>query len=404
VLLTRLGNYFGGIVYIQVCGIIPEKFINLCLINNILLWAVTKKDQDFYAYIRLGDFFSIRPIVKNSQTRIKVLGYNGFPFFLKKVKHRKMFVGGALLFCFLLHYFSSFVWFVDVEGVKTLSKDQVLSVVYAQGLKPGSQKGAVERKAIENTLMVTLPEVAWVSVSYMGTRAMIEIVEKTIPKQESKEPANVVADKNGVITELIVLSGQAAVKKGATVKKGDILIKGEIPPFISPDGNTAALPGSFIKATGIVKAKVWYDSYGEDWLVREIPERTGNKVSTLSLKIGSREFALKTAGELPFATYETEILTKNIPWWRNSGLPVESTMHVFYETLPVLLEKSNEECLEEAQRQALAALADRIPENAQILSRNIEVIKMGETNVVRVRISVEAIEDIGRVVNISQGG
>ncbi len=380
--------------------------MNLCLANNILLWAVTKKDHDLYAYIRLGDFFVIRPLVKVSQTRVKVLGYNGFPFFLKKMKHRKMLVIGALLFCFLLHYLASFVWFVDVEGVKTLSKDQVLNVVYAQGLKPGSPKGAVERKTVENTIMFTLPQVAWVSVSYLGTRAVIEIVEKTIPQQESKEPANIVAEQNGVISELIVLSGQGVVKKGDTVKKGDILIKGEVPVYVPPEGAVAgpSVPAQLVKAAGIVKAKVWYESYGEDWLVREVPERTGNKVSTLVLKIGSRELALKTAGELPFATYETEVITKKIPWWRNSELPVESIMQVFYETLPVLLEKSKEECQEEAKRQALAALADQIPENAQILSRNMEVIKLGETNVVRVKLSIEAIEDIGKVVDISQGG
>lgn len=408
-LLTRLGNYFGGTVYIKVSGIIPEKFINLCLTNNILLWAVTKKDQELYAYIRLGDFFIIRPLVKLSQTRVRVIAYNGLPFFLKKMKHRKMMVGGALLFCFLLHYLASFVWFVDVEGVKTLSKDQVLNVVYAQGLKPGSKKGVVEKKTIENAIMFTIPEVAWVSVSYMGTRAVVEIVEKTFPKQESKEPANVVAEKNGVITEFIVLSGQGVVKKGDTVKKGDIIIKSEVPPYV-PSAESGVVPSvplappQFVRAAGIVKAKVWYDSYGEDWLVREIPKRTGNKVSAVALKIGSREFALKRVEELPFATYETELSTKKIPWWRNSEVPVESTMQVFYETVPVLVEKSKEECLEEAKRQALAALADRIPENAQILSRNIELIEMGETNVVRVKVSVEVIEDIGKVVNISQGG
>lgn len=393
-LLTRLGNYFGGIVYIKIQGIIPEKFVNLCLANNILLWNVTKREQDLYAYIRLGDFFAIRPLVKVSQTRVEVRGYNGFPFFLKKMKHRKMLVIGALLFCFLLDYCSSFVWFVDVQGLQTLSKNEVLRVAYEQGLRVGSKKDTIEQKNVENTLLVTIPQVAWVSVHFMGTRAVIEVVEKTFPKEESKEPAHVVADKDGVITEMIVVAGQGVVKQDDTVKKGDILIRGE-----SPLGFAAG-----IKASGIVKAKVWYESYGEDWLVRSVPQRTGNKVSSFCLTIGNEQFVLKRVDELPFATYDTEVLTKKIPWWRNNTLPVESTMQVFYETLPVLIEKSRDACLEEAKRQALAALTEQIPKNAQILTRNIEVMTLDEPNVVRVKIRVEAIENIGKILTIVQGG
>ncbi|MDF2929591.1 MAG: sporulation protein YqfD [Anaerospora sp.] len=66
--------------------------------------------------------------------------------------------------------------------------------------------------------------------------------------------------------EIIALAGQPAVKKGDTVRKGDVLIKGIAPDIAPTSPNQPAqsapitTPPQLVKASGIVKARVWYES------------------------------------------------------------------------------------------------------------------------------------------------
>ncbi|MCQ2385445.1 MAG: sporulation protein YqfD, partial [Clostridia bacterium] len=46
------------------------------------------------------------------------------------------------------------------------------------------------------------------------------------PEEKKKEPANLVAERDAVVTQTDVLHGELAVSGGKTVKKGDLLVSG----------------------------------------------------------------------------------------------------------------------------------------------------------------------------------
>lgn len=391
-LILKMVNYLTGIVLIKISGTMPEKFINLCIAQQIFLWNITKSQEDIYAYIRLPDFFRIRPLVRRSRTRVQVIAYKGLPFFTKRIKKRKVFVAGALLFIFLLYFLSSFIWFIDIVGLKNLSSENIINIVYACGLKPGTPKEVINVKEIENEVLLQQPDIAWVGINFTGTRAVIEIVEKTAVKQEDKNPANVVACKDGIVTEVIAIAGQSNVKKGDTVKKGDLLIS----------GLTADLPNQFVRAKGIVKARVWYEGYGEGYLVKTEYQRTGRQDISVRLRIGSNEILLKKDNDQIFDKSETEVIHKTLPWWRNKELNVESIINIRYELKPVYYQQSLEQAKDEARARAMQVLQNLVPESAYILTRNIDILKTTEENLIRVKASVEAIEDIGQTVIITQ--
>jgi similar to stage IV sporulation protein len=403
--MLKIANYLNGIVRVKISGAIPEKFINLCLARGIYLWGITKQGDNLYSYIRLPDFFRIRPLVKISQSRVSVVGFSGWPFTLKRIKRRKMLIAGAVLFFIALNILTSYIWFVDVVGPQTVSSKRVKAIAGQKGLKPGASKHNVDMKAVESEIILTLPEVAWAGVSVAGTRAIIEVVEKTLPKKEDKSPANIIAAKDGVITEIITIAGQAAVKKGDTVKKGDVLIRGfTAEPIMATPGQTPiiTLPSQFIRANGIVKARVWYESYGEAGVVRETYQRTGRQVVAVTMKVKEHELVLKHASTQPFPRYETEVLHKKLQGWRNSGFAVESTINIFHEVAATTVEVTMEEARDDARGKALQAAQALVPETAQVLSRNIEILKTAEPGLVRVKVSVETIEDIGQTSSITQ--
>jgi similar to stage IV sporulation protein len=407
VLTLRIANYLNGVVRVKICGPVPEKFINLCLARGIFLWSITKHNDDVLADIRLPDFFRIRPLVRKSLSRIEVVGYRGFPFALKRLKRRKMLVVGAVVFFVLLHVLTSYIWFVDVTGQNRFSGDQIKMIARASGLKPGAAKDRVDVRGIENQILLQAPQIAWVGVSLTGTRAVIEVVEKTLPKQEDKSPADIVAAKAGIITEIIAIAGQAAVKQGDTVKKGDLLIKGmlaslPVQPQAPGQPPPAVEPPKLLRANGIIKARVWYEGYGEASLVQVDWERTGRQTVGISLRIKEHQFTLKPVPAQPYEHFQTEVIHKKLLDWRNSDFAVESTIDVVYEVVAKSQEISWEEARDLAKGKALQTVQELIPENAQVLARGIETLKGAEPGLVRVKVSVETSEDIGHTANITQ--
>lgn len=402
-MLLRIANYLQGAVRIRISGAFPEKFINLCLARGIFLWGIFRNDGDLIASIRLADFLRIRPLVRLSRSRVQVVGHGGLPFTVKRIRRRKMMVVGALLFFFFLNLLSSYIWFVDVSGQKMVAADRIRALAADHGLRPGVRKNSVVAKELEKEVLLDLPEVAWVGIRLSGTRAVVEVVEKTLPKPEDKSPAHVVAAKDGVITEIIALSGQPAVKKGDTVKKGDLLVKGFPPAPPSEDGKppVIAVPATLIRASGIVKARVWYESYGEAGLTQEIEERTGRQVLAVTLKAGQHEVVLKGAPTQPFARFETEVIRKKLPGGRNSDFVVESTINIFHELSSAKHDISPEQARDLARSKALSTVQNLIPEGAQVLGRDITVLKTPEPGLVRVKVMVETIEDIGQTMNIN---
>lgn len=406
-MMSNAVNYLRGAVRIRVDGGMPEKFINLCVMQNIFLWGITKNNTGLFAWMRLEDFFTIREVVRKSRTRITIVRRYGLPFTAKRLKRRKILLIGPVVFFLALNILSSYVWFVDVIGLKNLPDGRIKEIAFQQGLKPGALKNDINTKAIENEILLNHPGVAWIGVNFVGTRAVIEIVEKTVPRQEDKSPADLVAGKDGVITEIIVLAGQSMLKKGDTVKKGDLLIKGAVQqPLEVPEAMTKppvpAVQDQPIKAKGIVKARVWYESYGEAELITAVHEQTGRQQLGVLLKIGSNEFVFKKPDLTQFMLYEQESIHKKLPLWRNSDLLVESNIDVYHELDTKWLTITLEQARDAAKSKALDQLQRMIPETAHVLSRNIEVIKTTEANLVRVKVTLEAEEDIAESVIISQ--
>lgn len=404
-MIFNISNYVSGIVRIRIRGDMPEKFVNLCIANHIFLWEIVKCDDDFYANIRLHDFFCIRSITRISKVNIHVVSFRGIPFVVRRIKRRRMMFIGAILSLILLNVMASYIWFVDVTGVKSLTVDQIKEIAFQNGLKPGIAKDSVRAKQIEQQILLTVPEIAWVGVTFSGTRAEVEVVEKTMQKQEDKGPADIVAAKDGVITEFIVLAGKPLVKKGDTVRKGDLLITGIVTEQTqsTETGQTIVnhTPIQLVKANGIIKARVWYETYGEGELTEPIHQRTGKKEMAVDIRIGGNIISLKSAALNPNADFETEVIHKKLPVWRNSGVAVESEINIYHEVNTVWLEKSVDEARDEARSKALARVQSLMPETAHILSRSSEVLETAEPNLVRVKVSVESIEEIGRSVMLS---
>jgi len=404
--LTRIWSFLTGYVSLVVEGKSLEKLINMAVSRGLYLWDVKWLDQDrARVNVRLNAIKSLRHMARR-KSRFRIVNKAGLPFRIARVKKRKILWVGAVLSVFLVYLMSSFIWFVEVEGNKSLPAEKVISAAEHAGLGMGTLKLGLDKDKIERYIKNAVPEVAWVGVRITGTKALIEIAEKVLIPPVDNSPADVAAERDGLVQQLLVLNGKAVVNEGDMVKQGDVLITGVIKPELKPEEEQSPeTPGQrvtpepikFVRAKGIVRAKVWYDGYGECRLVDAGTKRTGGKTEVLSIRIAGKQIILKGPKSPPYHEYSIDEHIKKLPEWRNLHLPVEIVTTNYYEVKKYrdIIGVSQARSIAEKNAQAIALA--KISDDAKVIKEIIEEIPDRGSNLVRVKVIIEVVEDIGCV-------
>ena len=145
-------NYFKGYVIIKITGFSIERFLNLCLNKNIYISKLEEVNDGVICRVFIKDFRQLKIISKKTGCKYKIVSKYGMPFFIFKNRKRKMFLIGAILFVFLLYYFSSFVWTIQVVGNKYIDNNQILNFCEEKGLYLGAYKRNIDTKLLQTEL------------------------------------------------------------------------------------------------------------------------------------------------------------------------------------------------------------------------------------------------------------
>lgn len=406
--LARLMSFLIGHVTLLVQGEALEKFVNMAASRGIYLWDIRRQGSDKISVkVRISGVKPLRHIAKRTDSRFKVHGRSGFPFWLAKLKKRKTLALGAIVFIAALYILSSFVWSIQVQGNKQVSTEQIKQAAAAAGLTRGVSKWQLSPETVEKNIREKIPELAWAGVTIKGTKAVIEVAErKLVPQDQAQGPGNIVAKKAGLIKEVLVIRGQAAVKEGTTVSPGQVLISGEVKeevrdPQEEPPKDGKKLPEPkytyhYVRAEGMVRARVWYEGYGEAPVVEQGYRLSGRQMTSLRMKIGTKEIILTGSKDSPYQEFKTERSTKRLPQWRNIALPVELDTVKYLELVPYREDRGRAGARQLAQEQAMKIATAKIPADARVLEKKVEEIGTGRPeDIVRVRAVIEVLEEIG---------
>jgi similar to stage IV sporulation protein len=406
-LMFRILSFLTGYVEFLVIGEAPERFVNMAASRGIYLWDITRiSENSIVLKVRLDAVKPLRQIARRTKCRFHVSRRLGLPFFYKRLLRRKSMALGVLFFLGTLYFLSSFVWFIEVKGNEQLSTHEVLDVAAGAGLKKGVAKWALDTGSVEEAIADKLPLVSWTGVYIKGTKAIIDVAERIVPDEEDNRPAHIVASKAGLIKEVLVFNGHPVVNEGDTVMAGQVLISGEVPPFEGPSLTTGEpktdeeekqqSASRFVHARGIVRARVWYEGYGEAKIEETELRPTGRSASRLSIKIKEKEIILAGNQNIPYEHYETATLIKTMPAWRNLKVPVELVTLNYYEMAEYHEIRGIEEARKLAGERGFSAATAMIHAGARIVTSSQEEVKVGNPeNLVRVKVAIETIEDIG---------
>jgi len=403
----KLFDQVGGIIKVTVKGKNLEKIINIASTRGIYIWDIKKNGDSMNLRVRSSGFDALKTIADENGFNLEIIEKQGLPFFTRVIKRRLGFVSGALIFVLALYLMSSFVWFIELSGNKKVDSSKILVTAAKYGIYKGAAKWNFSRENVEEGILKDINELSYVRIDIRGVKAKIEVVEKILPHDEITGPCNIVANKDGVIHEMLVLEGEARVKEGDVVGKGDILISGMIFP---PQENTNDIfsnnesieqeiaPQPYtVRARGIIKARVWYEGYGECKLRTSILNPTGNRKTNVYLETPWKSFKIRSfTGDL-FTHYrkDTKINSVNTPAGEFAVKKVD-----FYELVEEKKVYTENQALNIARQKAMEKMRNQMGENNQPNDVKVEVLSSPSDDILRVKVSVETIEDIALAESI----
>jgi similar to stage IV sporulation protein len=281
-MLLKILRFLFGYVKVEIYGYAPERFMNLLIYHEIIVWDVEYSQQGYRFYTGRRNLMNMKPYLAKTNMKVKILEKKGLPFILKRYKKRFMFLAGFILAGMILFVLSLFVWEIKVVGEDNLVAENVIKQIEENYVALGTMKSSVNCSELEENLRKDFDEISWVSCELKGTVLTVYLEEGIAPaKTEQEETAgDVVALKDGVITKMITRSGTPVVKVEDSVKKGDILISGTIYIY---DDNNEVLETNYIAADGDVYGTTTY-SY-EDYVELQYYEKNYDEKSKKQLTL-----------------------------------------------------------------------------------------------------------------------
>lgn len=249
--------------YICVClkGRQIFRFLNLCSKNGIHLWRINYDfNQSIRANLRLRDFYDLKPYLRKTKTRLKIISKKGFPFWCYRHPKTKWFLG--LVFCLMCigFYCLNFVWNIEIKGNTKISKDEIIQCLQENNIDIGVKKEKVDCSKIELLLREQFHEIGWVSVYYNHFNLCIDVKESLYDvfeeEQKEEKPYHIIANKDATISSIITRSGKALVKKGEKVRKNTLLVLGQNDIF---DDNGEVKETLYFKADAEIYGDILYD-------------------------------------------------------------------------------------------------------------------------------------------------
>ena len=342
--MSGIKGFFEGRVEVFADKENRERLISFLLENDIRVkLRYCEENGGVYTEISPQLLKKIAPALDKSGIIVYIINIYGFKHIVNIILKRPGIIFGALIFAAILWLSTLFVWRVEISGNEKLTKGYLKETLLSHGVGEGVKISDIDERAISAQMVSLCPEVAWAAINVRGTTVTLEVRETNFSeKDETTLPDILVAKKSGIIREIEVYSGKAAVDVGTVVKAGDLLISG----FISGNGlQYSDTPGiRYEGAAGKVKAEVF--EIAEIFLPfeTEIKSEMRGKTIGVSLSVFGSSFSIGEVGEAE------DSQGRRLSFFGAIELPVTYRLSYETETVTEIRTVSEDEASIEAER------------------------------------------------------
>ena len=336
-------NRLRGQVRLRVECAFPERVLNLCGARDLAFWDLEwESDPAFTCRMSRRDYAALQRAAERLECRLTVVGREGVPFLLGRLRHRQALLVGLVGGGLVLFLGSFFIWDFEIEGNEAVPEEQILRALEDCGVTIGTFGMSLDGESIRNHVLLEIPELSWIAVNVSGCQANVQVRERVEPPElvDEETPANVVARRAGLVLEVRDWNGMAAVLPGTAVTEGQLLISGV--------EDLETLGARVLAGTGSVQARTWYSLTTTIPLQMETKRYTGREKTVLSLVLGKQRIKFSSNSSISGEKYDK--ITQRTPW-SLLGVPLPVTVvtetYRFYETETVTLDAAQAKALGE---------------------------------------------------------
>ncbi len=218
-------------VEFSLIGAYADKFISFAIAQGYRLKDVRNEKGIFYAKIAPADYKEIARFAYKHRVRMRIIKKYGAIFKINPYKSRYGIAIGALIYAIIIGACSSFIWEIKISGNVAVSDDQILEMLYENGIYAGADPDTFDSGHVEFCAKLSIPEISWISIQKEGAKLYVKVNERLeLPQQKLsvKIPCNVIAEKTGIIVNTEVYRGKLLYPVGSAVREGDLIVSGII--------------------------------------------------------------------------------------------------------------------------------------------------------------------------------
>ncbi|WP_440895880.1 sporulation protein YqfD [Amphibacillus sp. Q70] len=392
-----------GIVTLKVNGHYPERFFDFCVRHQIPVWSIKKQsDLECLGDIYLKDIKRIRQLRRKTHYKLSFVKKRGFPFFYQKLKGFKQLLVTLLIAILFFLYLTQSIWFIEIEGVSTEMRENIIATLEDYGVKKGQVKFLIDNPLeIQRKLLNDYPDILWVGIVPNGITYQLEVItKKQPPEQDNQRRTHLYAKKDGVISEMFVAKGRPLVGVNDFVRKGQLLVTGELNHIEDKDTEEDDLKESS-ETEAEIYATTWYESQVTIPLEGMYQTETGQTVNKYHLQIGSFQLPIwgfRSTG-FEFEYVESSNHGFSIGDWTP---PILFKKNTHKEIVPAKIERSEDQAIAIGLQQARQNLLRNLGQTTSIIDEKI-LHQTTESGKVNLHVYFTVKENIVNTIDMNQG-
>lgn len=287
-------RYIKGYFLLHISGYSPERFMNLCRINGVVLWDIIPHDGYYECKIARNEYSEIDAFLQKTKVTAEIRKEYGLPFFLRKNRKRKLFFAGIIISLLFIYGMSFFIWSFTFTGNEKIHDDILLRFVNSLGVEYGTYKKDVDIPMIEEEIREYFDGISWVSVRISGTGLLVSVKENETLTNAEKigegESDDVICGTEGTIVRMITRKGVPLVKVGDEVSVGTVLVEGKVPIYDN-DGNIVSY--DMVDADADVTIRTQYPIHRKISRYYKHKNYTGKEYTIPYVRFGQHYFCIK---------------------------------------------------------------------------------------------------------------
>ncbi|MFI3225927.1 MAG: sporulation protein YqfD [Clostridia bacterium] len=387
-MILYLLNFCKGVLKISVTGAYLERFFNLCALNNISVWNISKHGLDeVHLNILIEDYTRLQKIISNAKCSSSVIKKSGLPYVLSKIKTRYALILG--FFAVFATYFVLTNYLFAIEVIGTDKTAMIYDALEQNNIKIGTKLSEINANEVRNNIILDNDEILWMAINLKGNMATVEVYERDeTPEIISKDVAcDIIADKTGLIDTIEVLAGEKVVDVGHTFLEGDILVSSEVVNYPQVEDITQR----YVHSIANIKASIWYhitrilpsEIYSKDY--------TGAQIKNYSLIFGKKAINLFKSTSNEYAFYDKIISVRKITLSPSVTIPIYLKTEQYIEYEPQLANINSDVGFSMLEQNLLKSLNEHIDGD---IVKNSQIYN-DENNIISIQMDIETLENIG---------